>query len=105
MAPSRETGKPKPPPMSELAKQHFTSRPGYVNYYFNQLNQDRVWKGLSSHGEVAALNGRWTIAGELASGGEFEFVLDDKSAQITLPGGQAKVDMSGSLADSLGAPG
>ena len=103
LSPNRR--RPTPPPMPELAKQHFTARPGYVNYFFNQFNQDRVWKGLSSHGDVAAMSGRWTIAGDLASGGDFEIALDEKSAQITLPGGQAKVDLTASLADSLGPPG
>ncbi len=103
--PEKPAGHPAAPPMPEIAKQHFTARPGYVNYFFNQLNQDRVWKALASRGDVAAMRGQWTISGDLAAGGEFEIVLSDKSAMITLPGGTAKVDLSGSLGDSLGPPG
>jgi serine protease Do len=92
-------------PMAEIAQQHFVARPGYVNYFFNQLNQDRIWKALASRGDVTALAGKWTISGDLASGGEFEFELTDKVALVKLPGGEAKADLTGPLSDALGPPG
>ncbi len=51
-------GRQKPPPMPEIVKQHFTAKPGYVNYYFNQVDRDRVWNALVSRGDYAAWNQR-----------------------------------------------
>jgi S1-C subfamily serine protease len=91
-------------PMPAIVKEHFIARPGYVNYYFNQLNCDRVWRALASRGDLSALAGKWTISGTLASGGEFEIELSDKQALVRLPGGEAKCNLSGTLTDSLGPP-
>jgi S1-C subfamily serine protease len=105
--PEKQAAGPHPPkpPMPEIVKQHFTARVGYVNYYFNQLNQDRVWKAAMARGDFATANGKWTLAGELAEGGDWQITLDDQSAEIRLPGGEMKIDVSeGSLAHSLGPP-
>ena len=45
----------KPAPLPEIVKKHFVAKPGYVNYYFNQLNRDRVWKALVARGDFRAL--------------------------------------------------
>ncbi|HTU26187.1 MAG TPA: trypsin-like peptidase domain-containing protein [Pirellulales bacterium] len=92
-------------PMPTIVKEHFIARPGYVNYYFNQLNTDRVWRALASRGDLSALAGRWRISGTVASGGEFEIELSDRLAIVRIPGGEAKCDLTGSLDQSLGPPG
>ena len=36
-----------PPPAAEIpeiVKKHFQEKRGYANYYFNTLNQERIWK-------------------------------------------------------------
>ncbi len=93
-------GPHKAEPMPEIVKQHYKARPGYVNYYFNQLNQDRVWKAATAHGDFATTAGVWTLAGELAGGGDWKITLDDASTAIELPGGQLHVDMTGALEKS-----
>ena len=42
----RPTLRPEPP-MPEIAKKHFEEKRGYANYYFNLLNQRRIWKAWS----------------------------------------------------------
>ncbi len=98
------TGKEKTP-FPDIVKEHYIARPGYVNYYFNQLNTDRVWRAMASRGDLAPLAGTWTIRGALAAGGDFEIELSDKQALIRHPGGEAKVKLTGSLSESLAPPG
>jgi serine protease Do len=86
-------------PLPAIVQQHYLARPGYVNYFFNGLHRDRVWRALASRGDLSALAGKWTIRGSLASGGDFEIELSDKQALLRHPGGEAKIDLSGSLAE------
>jgi serine protease Do len=97
-------GPHKPEPMSEIVKQHYESRPGYVNYYFNQLHRDRVWKALVARGDFAGATGAWTLSGETAAGEPVTFELSDVQASIRLPSGELKVDVSGNLATRLEPP-
>ena len=100
--PARERPKK---PMPEIVKQHFVAKDGYVNFYFNQLNQDRVWKGLVSHGDYAALSGGWRLRGEMASGGEVQLDLSSAAAAIRLPAGQVNITLSGDLSETSDPPG
>ena len=83
--------------MPAIVKEHYIARPGYVNYYFNQLNTDRVWRALASRGDMSALAGKWTIRGTLASGGDFEIELSDKQAlAAAFPAAKPKCNLTGS---------
>jgi serine protease Do len=96
----------KPEPLSEVVKQHFIEKPGYVNYYFNQLNRDRVWKALVARGDYSALHGAWTISGIAgAAGEEMSFGISDEQASIKLPSGEARIELQGELAGRLDPPG
>ena len=92
-------------PLPEIVEKHYIARPGYVNYYFNGLNTDRVWRAMASRGDLSALAGTWTIRGTLASGGEFEIELSDKQSLLRIPGGETKIKLNGPLAESLAPPG
>ena len=95
-----------PAPMSELAKQHFVSKPGYINYYFNQLHRDRVWKAAVAAGEYAPLAGTaWTIIGTTPNGDPIELTAADKSAAIKLASGALSIELEGDLAARLDPPG
>jgi serine protease Do len=93
-----------PPPIPEIVQKHFLARPGYANYYFNQLNQDRVWKAFVARGDFAALKGDWTISGELAAGGDLEINLSDERSGIKMPGGELKIDLTDALSESSQPP-
>ena len=97
---------PPKPPMPDVVKAVFTARPGYVNYYFNQQNQDRVWKAATEHGDFAAAVGPWTFGGELLAGGDWQVRLTDEQADIQMPGGQLKIDLTEKdLSRALAPPG
>ncbi len=92
-------------PLPEIVKQRFTAKAGYVNYFFNQLNQDRVWKAAMSGGDFTTAGGKWTLGGELAEGGEWQITLDDHQATIQMPGGELALNAdTPNLSKSLAPP-
>ncbi len=97
--------KPKPEPLPEIVKQHYIEKPGYVNYYFNQLNRDRIWRGCTSRGDFAAWPGIWTLTGATASAEALTLELTDTVASIKLPSGQLRIELAGSLAEKRDPPG
>ena len=87
--------------MSEIVKQHYEARVGYANYYFNRLEQDRVWKAVSQGGDFSMLVGSWTVRGHAVGGGAVEFRLDDDRASIVLPTGEITVSLSDDWSDAV----
>lgn len=55
--------RPPPPPPPEQYKDLFVEKEGYANYYFNQVEQQRVLKGLDAWGDYSTKNGVWKLAG------------------------------------------
>jgi hypothetical protein len=90
--------------MPEIVKKHYVEKQGYVNYYFNELNRERVWKALVARGDYAALDGAWTISGATAMGEKVRFEISERAASITLESGQLKIELTGDLADRLDPP-
>ncbi len=99
-APQDESGKPRrvqtppvpiqqlmPPaePMPEIAKQHFESRRGFANYYFNKQHQARVLDAWITRGDWRKTTGVWTLAGQLGSGGDFELAITADGCRLTMP--------------------
>jgi hypothetical protein len=66
-------------------------RPGFANYYFNELHRDRVWAASTASSDLAKKSGMWKFAGSLG-GGKVEITLGDKSSSGTFPQGTAKLD-------------
>jgi S1-C subfamily serine protease len=94
----------KPAPMPAIVKQHYVEKPGYVNYYFNQLERDRVWKALVARGDYSALKDAWTIQGETGMGEDLKLEISDTHASIKLPSGELRIELEGSLAARLEPP-
>ena len=92
-------------PMPEVVKRHFIERPGYVNYFFNELNRDRVWKALVARGDYAGLSGAWTVLGTAGMGDLVEYTLTEDSATIKLASGELTVGLDGELSARLDPPG
>jgi hypothetical protein len=99
--PVRQAKAPIPPEIQKLIK----DRPGYANYYFNELNRDRVWLAFAASGSFADLGGPWKLAGELAGGGKVEIALADEASSGTFPQGAARLDAMQDLDQQLGPPG
>ncbi|HZZ74060.1 MAG TPA: trypsin-like peptidase domain-containing protein, partial [Pirellulales bacterium] len=89
--------------LPKIVQDSYESRHGYANYFFNRLNQDRVWKANVAKGDFSSLQGPWTINAKNGTG-EIKFVFDEKQASVTTPGGEAKVDIGDSIQD-LNPPG
>ena len=45
-------------PVPEIVKKHFEDKRGYANYYFNTLEQQRVWKAWNARDESGRRQGR-----------------------------------------------
>jgi S1-C subfamily serine protease len=79
---------PAPKPPEHLVK-FYVEKPGFTNYYFNELERDRTIKGLTALGDYSNETGTWKLAGTLTpDGGPFEFTIHDKLAGLTLDGGK-----------------
>jgi S1-C subfamily serine protease len=97
-------------PLPEIVKQHYVEKRDYINYYFNQLHRDRVWKALVARGEYAPLAGAWKIVGVTAGGvtdpGQaIEFELGDQESAIRMESGELRIGLEGELAARLDPPG
>ena len=90
-----------PPEIQKLIK----ARPGYANYYFNELNRDRVWSALTAKGGYSDAGGAWKLSGELAGGGKVEITLADEASSGTFPQGAAKIDAAQDLDQQLAPAG
>ncbi|MEX0979349.1 MAG: PDZ domain-containing protein, partial [Pirellulales bacterium] len=99
--------KPAHPPaaMPDIVKQHFIAKPGYVNYYFNQFEQDRVWKALVARGDYAGTGDVWTLDGDTAMKEPFTLEFTDKESSIKLPSGQLKIGLAAGLSNRAEPPG
>jgi S1-C subfamily serine protease len=53
-----------PPPNSKVAK-FFRPKKGFANYYFNQVERDRLLADFGKQGDFKALAGNWTISGDI----------------------------------------
>ncbi len=80
-------------------------RPGYANYYFNELNRNRVWAGLTAQGDFSGLAGVWKLAGSDATGNKIEIELAGDKA--TARGGPrpAAIDATRDMDDQLAPEG
>ena len=92
---------PPPPEVAKLIK----PRSGYANYYFNEINRDRVWSAFVAKGDFTSQAGSWSFEGEMAGGGKVQLTLGDDESTGTFPSGAAKVDANKDLDEQLGPTG
>jgi serine protease Do len=93
---------PKIPP--EIQKM-IQPRGAFANYYFNELNRDRVWSAFKAKGDFAGVGGTWKLTGQTADGGKVEVTLADDASVGTFPTGAAKVEEGKDLDQQLDPPG
>jgi len=88
--PPQNPQRPQPPkPPDHLAK-FYVERPGFTNYFFNELERDRTLKGLAAFGDYSKETGVWKISGVFSENNSvpFELTLSEKLAGLVLDGGK-----------------
>jgi S1-C subfamily serine protease len=73
----------RPAPPAEYADM-FIKRPGFANYFFNQLERDRVMGTVHSLGDFSGLKGLWTLTGRTLDGREFQFKFGSESVAVKI---------------------
>jgi serine protease Do len=87
------------PPVPEIVKKHFVEKRGFSNYYFNAIEQNRVWKAWSAAANFGG--GEWTISGSLEKGGDFRLHMADAGISLKLPSSELKWEATDNLGASL----
>ena len=99
--PKPQRKKEKPVKIPDEVQQRLIKRRGFANYFYNQLNRDRVWEAFSAHGDYSNMRGEWVIHGVDQDGDEFEFVLRDREAFATLADGPHRLDLNKGIESHL----
>jgi hypothetical protein len=104
-----EPGRPGPRPsrrskskaqLPKAVRQYYEETQGYVNYWFNRYNQQRVWNAYLAHGDFAETGWNWKIAGKTAAGGDVAIELTEKTGSIVMPDGKSGAEFGASLAET-----
>ncbi|MCG8584001.1 MAG: trypsin-like peptidase domain-containing protein, partial [Pirellulales bacterium] len=101
--------KPKKPakakPLPPAVKKLYTQRDGYANYYFNDLNQRRVWSALAKNGEFSTTADHWEIKTKTSREQILSITFDSKSGTYQLPVNELVVDFTRELGSDLAPKG
>jgi len=87
--PTRPPAKPKPKGPAKY-RHMLIKKEGYANYYFNQLQQDRLLKQQAALGDFSKFKGTWSLSGETLpedakqKPSPVEFTLSDKGIGLEL---------------------
>jgi serine protease Do len=90
------------PKIPEIVTKHYAERNGYANYFFNELERDRVWRSLSTGNDFSS-DGVWTITGDQLAGGApvaktgVEIRIGDDRVEYRLPTGAAVLPLTDDL--------
>jgi S1-C subfamily serine protease len=90
-----------PPEIQKLIK----PKTGFANYYFNELNRDRIWNSFQSRGDFSAATGVWKLSGDWTGADKVDITLADDKSSGNFPQGPALLDASQDLDQQLGPPG
>lgn len=88
-------------PEPAVVKKHFFEKRGFANYYYNVVNQTRVWNAWNQRAKLGG--GEWTLSGPLEKG-RFRFRITDAAATLQLPRGEQRWTVEDNLAASLAPP-
>lgn len=81
------------------------AKPGFANYYFNELHRDRVWSAFFAKGDFSTTGGEWALEGDIAGGGKVAIKLADAASSGAFPQGEVKLDAAKDLDQQLGPAG
>ncbi|MDB5389804.1 MAG: degP 3 [Planctomycetaceae bacterium] len=83
--PPQAKGPHGPPPPPEQLKKFYVEKPGFANYYFNEVQQQRVLKALANWGKFDGAKGTWQITGTIGADRKYETKLGDTVAGLVIP--------------------
>lgn len=81
--PHRGAAPPAPKAPAEYAHM-YVERAGFFNYYFNELERERVRNALRALGEFQGLRGLWSITGHNQDGLDFQIKLAPDAAAVKI---------------------
>lgn len=90
-----------PAPIPDHVKALIEERPGFANYYFNRLQQERVWKAFTALGTYQEAKGVWKLAGTVNGGAPWEITLSDEEAAGQFPAARDRIDPRADLDGQL----
>ena len=96
---------PSAPQVPAEAARLIKAKPGFANYYFNELHRDRIWNAFTAKGDFSSITGDWLLEGETMDGGKVEIKLADAESSGTFPQGVVKLDAAKDLDQEFGPPG
>lgn len=79
---------PVKPTTPESVAKLYKSKPGYSNYFFNEVERDRVWNAFAAQTNCLGRTGTWQLRGTLADGGQVAFELRDEGVTAKWPTGE-----------------
>ena len=82
-APGSDIVEPQSSDGPEQYRHMFIERAGYANYYFNQVEQKRLFPIVDSLGDFCSLAGSWILSGTTDDDTPFEFVVADNEAALS----------------------
>lgn len=92
----------KEPVIPEIVKNLIKARHGYANYYFNELEQKRVWQNaIQKQGDFTAQTGAWHLVGKLADGTVVDVTLSDAIAEAKVGDEVIHFDLTSEWANQL----
>lgn len=109
--PEKKPAPPAPKPAAhggsgipDAVKSLIVTRHGYANFYFNQLEQARVWNAATQkQGSFQTLIGAWKLSGKTADGTLVEVSLSKDEARAKLGEEEVRLDLSKDLPAQLEA--
>jgi len=93
-----------PAEIPEIVKHYFQEKRGYANYYFNKLNQERIWRAFNDRCRLAEQRGSWILSGSLSNGGTFNFEINQSQAAFSGPSLQSQWTPGDDSGSSLDPP-
>ena len=87
--PQIRPGQKPPPKPPEKYRKMLVKKPGFANFYFNKLVQDRLARSLKEWGDFASRKDTWILSGDAVGGESFEIVLSKAGLGLTQGEGKA----------------
>lgn len=95
-------------PESHAGRKLYKKKTGFTNYYFNELERDRVLKGLDAQGSLSRFTGTWVMTGEVERPIKNPFIItmDDKQVSVKIDNKESVIEplKAGETPENLSAP-